>query len=545
VWLDQCGCQWLADPVYQTSGAHLSKPTHRQTSTQVCLAIDRTTGFRLWSTLFGGGNSASLAVESDATGNLYVVGSTYETNLVAGAGPTVGYGFPLTAPSGAYLQTVQNTFNGSNGGDGYIASFNPQGQLVWSTLFGGDKGDALFDLAIDDFYQRLYVVGGGKSSFLGGNTFSTPCTYMPMVDAGGYYQPQPDGNPTGGDGLIARFSLSGALQWSSYFGGAGYEAITGITTTSQPFGINPDGVVYITGRTNTTGYDLNCSAPNTGGFPGCTSGNKYFQPAYGGGATDAFIARFSFGTQLQWSTYLGGSGDDTDRYAGMCPGPRIASRNSGEVYVGGSTSSGSNGTSQMASVPVAQLYNQSLGHADAANTALKADGYVIGFNWLNQMDYMSHFGGQGNDYNHGLALFTDKVYVGGVVQSTGNYPLYNPVSLPGTAYFEGYPILSGSDIHYAQLQTGAIVGSGPPIASGGMFSLYPNPAKHEIHVRGNGAEIQSAFVFDALGHEVMHLGHSIPQQEFILPLADLPQGLYIVHCTDVEGNTSAMKFIKE
>ena len=70
-------------------------------------------------------------------------------------------------------------------------------------------------------------------------------------------------------------------------------------------------------------------------------------------------------------------------------------------------------------------------------------------------------------------------------------------------------------------------------------------AKHEIHVRGTGEEIQSAAVFDVLGHEVMHLGHSLPQQEFILPLADLPQGLYIVHCTDVEGNTSTMKFIKE
>jgi hypothetical protein len=56
------------------------------------------------------------------------------------------------------------------------------------------------------------------------------------------------------------------------------------------------------------------------------------QPVYGGGDTDGFVIKFdSAGSQVDYSTYLGGTGDEY--------GYAIHADGAGNIWVGGSTSS--------------------------------------------------------------------------------------------------------------------------------------------------------------------------------------------------------------
>src|SRR5438067_2033924 len=67
---------------------------------------------------------------TDAAGNVYVAGDTQEP------------GFPAT--SGA----VQTNF-GAGGQDGFVAKFDRNGNLLWSTFLGGSDWDGVFGLTVD------------------------------------------------------------------------------------------------------------------------------------------------------------------------------------------------------------------------------------------------------------------------------------------------------------------------------------------------------------------------------------------------------------
>lgn len=78
------------------------------------------------------------------------------------------------------------------------------------------------------------------------------------------------------------------------------------------------GNIYLCGPTSSAGGTV-IATP-------CT-----YQDGYGGGARDAFLAKFSStGTRL-WGTYYGGLGRED---YGIC-----ATDNSGNIYLGGSTTS--------------------------------------------------------------------------------------------------------------------------------------------------------------------------------------------------------------
>jgi hypothetical protein len=77
------------------------------------------------------------------------------------------------------------------------------------------------------------------------------------------------------------------VNWASYFGGNGVENAYAVTTDSA-------GNAFITGHTTSTSQLA-------------VSG---YQSTYGGGSSDAFVAKIDSGGHLLWSTYFGGSSDD-------------------------------------------------------------------------------------------------------------------------------------------------------------------------------------------------------------------------------------------
>ena len=170
---------------------------------------------------------------------------------------------------------------------------------------------------------------------------------------------------------------------STYLGGSGGDG-------AYALAIHPStGEVYVAGYTSSSDF------PHTAGGA---------QASYGGGATDAFVAKLNSNlTQILQSTYLGGSfGEGASALAIHAA--------TGDVYVAGSTGSPNfPGTS---------------GGAQASYGGGAADAFVAKLNSnLTQILQSTYLGGSGDDRANALAIHpsTGEVYVAGETSST-NFP---------------------------------------------------------------------------------------------------------------------------
>ena len=504
--------------------------------------------YRINVSYFGGRTSVCSSIGTDGSGNIFVAGATFEQSTQVSLSPTGG-SFPVGGPAGAYIQTVNNPSSNGPDADGFVAKFDPLGELKWSTLWGGNGNENIVDLGIDGFYGYVYIVGATQSTNIG-SACNTPATYMPFCNPGNgaYFEDQVNGNNiqsnTGGDGMIARFTLNGELSWSTFFGGPQQDAITGIAVVTSPQGITqvPDGTFFITGFTRSQTYGTNCANSFSGGFPRCNNGNAYSQP-FGGGNNDAFIAEFNRFGVLNWSTFLGGSGIDNIKTSAFCPGPRVDVLGSKEVFL-------TSGTTSFDLPQVAQnslLYTQG-GHNDFGSIGNFSDGYVMGFDSQRRIIYSTYLGGHGNDYGQAIALFQKRIYAGGATRSTSAFPLNNPAFLPGTAYYVGYPLGGFSDSYFCQLSSASIVLSNSDIELIQGVNVYPNPNSGYLEIDLNSSDFfEGRWTICDLQGKVLMAGEA----EFLngksvkeLNIEHLPNGLYIISIKGAEYSGST-KFIKQ
>ncbi len=253
------------------------QPTYGGGGTNAFIMKISTGGGILYSSYLGGSTSeVGLGVGQDGNGNTYVTGSTYSTDF-----PTTG---------GA----LQATFGG--GGDAFVTKVNTNASgaasLIFSTYLGGtgvDQGNAI---AVDA-NGNAYVAGVTNSSAFG------------FVPTG--FQPTNHGE---NDAFIAKLTTGGALSYFTYLGGTKADAATGIAVDLGPN-------VYVTGTTVSTDF------PTAGAV---------FQPTYGGGNADSFVAKLDpTGKTLVYGSFLGGT--NTELATG------IAVDTNGSAYVTGQTCS--------------------------------------------------------------------------------------------------------------------------------------------------------------------------------------------------------------
>ena len=227
----------------------------------------------IWGTYFGittGSNSAVSCV-CDKDNNVYIAGNVRNTGIVT--------------TSGCHQDSINGIYNC------YLAKFDSNCHLVWSTYYGGDSTAYTGNITCDDSLN-VYLAGYTNSqtgiSTLGSHQY----TY------GGYYL----------DGFLSKFSSSGVLQWGTYYGGSGGEECLSVVYD----GI---GTIYVGGQTTS---DNNIA-----------TGVSYQSTRRG--AADAFIAGFKTSGGLIWGTYFGGSLNDY--------GTALATDGNGIIYLSGYTSS--------------------------------------------------------------------------------------------------------------------------------------------------------------------------------------------------------------
>jgi hypothetical protein len=374
-------------------------------------------GALVYSTFLGGSSSdLGRGIAVDGAGDAVVTGYTLSTN------------FPTTANAlqAAFGGGVNNSY--STPSDAFVAKLNPAGSaLLYSTYLGGSGNDYGEGVALD-VAGNAYVTGWtGSANF-------------PTVNPAVATFAHPD-NPFMVHAFVSKVNPAGsALLYSTYLPGGGY---------SQGYGIAVDGAgsAYVTGTTS--------PFTDTSGIPsgfGTTPGA--FQQTSRGGA-DAFVTKLNAaGTALVYSTYLGGSSDDS--------GAGIAVDAGGCAYVVGGTGS----TDFPLQAPAqGAIQEPALGHTfvsklNAAGTALV---------------YSTYLGGSGQDVGHGIAVDgSGYAYVVGETISP-DFPTVNPVQatfgdghdssgVPAADAFVTKLAASGSTLLYSTYLGGSGVDSGRGIA---------------------------------------------------------------------------------
>lgn len=312
-------------------------------STLLSVPLAATPSSLVFSTyLGGGGQDASSAVAADAEGNTYVAGWTQSAD------------FPLTDGSTNpwYQESV-------------LVKFGPSGELLWSTYFGGSRGEGIYDIAVDAA-GFLYVAGYSFSpEFPAVN--SVPPELLQHHQGFFVSKLEPDGD------IVFTAKMSGPSA----------------SGRVEDLAVDSQGFVYLLGFTS------------NGDFPTW----RAVQPAFGGGSMDLVVVKLDPNGGLVYSTYLGG---DNSESAGA-----IAADAQGNAYVTGSTHSANFPLVRKLAMPSPTVWRN-----QAFVTKLSPDG--------SSLVYSTFFGGKGGSEN-AFDLAVDaagNAYVAGAT-NTPDFPVRN------------------------------------------------------------------------------------------------------------------------
>ncbi|MES2762314.1 MAG: SBBP repeat-containing protein [Bacteroidota bacterium] len=318
----------------------------------------------VWGTFFGGYNSEyPTSVTTDLSGNFYVTGSTNSVNFPTQTGPY----FQGTLPGG---QT-----------DFFISKFNINGNLLWSTYYGGNSGDNANSITTDS-NGNIFITGTtGSSNF-------------PLLNAGTYFQGVINNFS---EVFILKFNNAGNRLWATLYGGE---------FDDMAFSIKADlnGNVFVTGYTNSPG------------FPVLNAGT-YFQ-TIGAATMDAFILKFDNAGNRLWATFYGGAqGDEW--------GMSITTDISGNVFLTGFTESADMPLLNSGGTAYSQAFTGGIFQSDAFISKFSNNGTLL---------WGTYYGDTNQEV--GYSIVTDQsgnVFVAGRTHSL-NFPIFNPGA---NSYFQG------------------------------------------------------------------------------------------------------------
>jgi hypothetical protein len=347
------------------------------------------TGAIVYTTFVGGsGDDLGDSIGVDSAGAAYVAGITSSTD------------FPVTPGVVQPISTGGNTCGTAGTGvclDGIVFKLAPTtGTLVYATYLGGSNDDEAFGIAVD----------GAGNAYVAGDTFSTNFpTHLPLFSS----LNRGAGSNGSDDAFVAELNPTAtAFVYSTYLGGSFSDFANGMA-------VDGSGNAYVTGETLSTDFPV-----TPGSFQQTCGTNTGTCNASGGAVfSDVFVARINAGGgSLHYSTYLGGSSDDT--------GLGIAVDGSGNAYVTGETThtntSVTTGDFPVFPNPGAFQTTYGKGSAVAGSNAFVTKLNAAGSGLV----YSTYLGGSTADVAVAISLDpSNNAYVTGTTLST-DFPLASP-----------------------------------------------------------------------------------------------------------------------
>jgi uncharacterized protein (TIGR03437 family) len=371
-------------------------------------------GSRLeYATYLGGGAfEDGNAIRVDETGAAYLAGATgsHDFRTTAGAYQTA---LPAGAQRGAF-----------------VVKLSPDGSsLAYSTLLSGGERDEAFALTLDS----------GKA-WVGG--YSTSAAFPASANA---FQRERKGSE---DAFVARLSADGSsLEAATLLGGAVCSVSFGGLPCDHIRGIHVDG-----GRVFVGGGTLSPDFPIAG---------NALQRTFGGGVAfgDGFAAIFDSDlSELQWSSYVGGSGEDQIN--------ALLTNAAGDIFAAGVTGSSDFPLTPNGIAPVERRLDEGfLVQLDPT------DGRLL---------YAGLLGGEEGDRAYAVAIDDSRTIVVAGETSSRAFPATPGVVQPelvrvrnegGDAYVAKFEFLPVPRLSAAGVVNAASVRNGP-IAPGEIISVF-------------------------------------------------------------------------
>ncbi|MBK9248317.1 MAG: SBBP repeat-containing protein [Ignavibacteria bacterium] len=380
----------------------------------------------VYASYFGGsGNDDITGMAFDKVGNVVITGVTDSPNypIKIGSYDTLAHG----------------------GTDAFAAKFDPTlTRLLFSSFIGGGSDDKSNGVAVNIFDDKITIAGETSSSN--------------MPKPGGYKLDYSQGI----DGFVTRFSADGkTLDFFSYLGGTGDDYGLAVAVDNL-------GSAVVGGKTKSSNFSG-------------ASAQSYQK--LNGGQFDGFIFKLSTtGGSLEFSTYLGGGGNDEIN--------AVAAYGE-ETFVAGTTGSGLQKTFP---VPPPGSWGgpspdpDRIAYKSVFNSGAFSDGFVGRFNkagglsqW--EVEYLTYIGANKNETVRAITVLDDgSAVIAGETNSTD--------------YVKGFPS-SNTSIQFKGGATDIYVSK-----------LSPNGRllKSSIMFGGSGADSVSAISFSTGTNEIYVVG---------------------------------------
>lgn len=205
-------------------------------------------GFPIWGTYLGNASSRANDVGVDASGNIYLCGTT---------NGSLGW-----TGNGTFQPTASGDF------DGFVMKFGPTGSNIWRSYLGGTSEDDAHAIAVSPTGTSYVVIYSASTG----------------LSTAGVYQTAPASNE---DGLLIRIGPDGTRDWATYFGG---------NEVDYPYAVQIDAQQNIT----VAGMTVSLTGIATSGAFQMVNNGEY----------DVMLMEFDPSGQLRWGTYWGGELSD-------------------------------------------------------------------------------------------------------------------------------------------------------------------------------------------------------------------------------------------
>ncbi|MBT2621774.1 T9SS type A sorting domain-containing protein [Chryseobacterium sp. ISL-6] len=416
----------------------------------------------------------SLArITTDDSQNVYVSGLTYSAQDIA--------------TPGVFQENYQvMTIGGAQIPNGYLIKLNPSGQRIWGTYYPG------YGSAIQYHNNGLYMM---VSQEFASNQISIPSpgAFQTLKSTGA---------------IMKMNANTGTRDWGTYYGvGFGNNGMTN-------FEVNDTGL-YIAGRD----YLSSDPATNSNNYYG-TPGS--YQPQMAGNS-DIFLSKFDHSGNRIWSTYMGGTGNETSQGSQK---PLAITGN--DIYVCGLTYGGGS------NISTPNVYQQS----PQQNNSNSVNRFFAKFNSSGSLQWSSYYGGSSERLNEPLniAIHKSALYLyGETTAQTG----YTSEGCWQSQIIDPNPTVVGQEKNVTFLTKFDIKTlSTSETSQFNDLALYNNPNNGNFTLKGNILEKENYKIslYDISGKLIYEENmQKNNEQKFVLQ-NKLENGTYIISITRNSGD---------